>query len=183
MSGQSLTQVEQTYHVQRQELGSKWAPNIKTFVGGCGENVQMSILDTIGINLYPMKYVSFLSFEREKSATNDKLIVTNYGEVDILGVMTLWLKLDSFYGRPTITSFEVNGAIQTKWHIVNIDCHLTLGRETLRKLNLNLDYPVNFLENAQYVNWTLGKKLNGTWALVGKVTKIGPWYGDDVCNA
>ena len=183
MSGQSLTQVEQTYHVQRQELNQNWAPNIKTFVGGYGENVQMDILDTIGINLYPMKYVSFFSFEREKIATNDKLIVTNYGEIDILGVITLWLKLDSFYGRPTITSFKVQNALETKWHIVDMDCRLTLGRKTVRKLNLNLEYPVNFLEDAQYVNWSLSKKLNGTWALVGMITKISPWYGDDVCNA
>ena len=58
-----------------------------------------------------------------------------------------------------------------------------MGRKTVRKLNLNLEYPVNFLEYAQYVNWTLIKKPNGMWTLTGTVTKINPWYGDDICNA
>ena len=183
MSRQLLKQVEQEYYVQNQELGTPWASKFKIFVGGYGESVQVSILDTISINLFPMKYVSFLNYEREKSTTSDKLFVSNYGQVEIVGEMTLWIKLHSFYGRPTVNSFETEGAILMKWHIVNIDCHMTLGRDTLRKLNLNLEYPANFLENKKYVNWTLQKRLNETWALVGKVTKIGPWYGDDVGNA
>ena len=183
MSGKSLQQVEETYHVQRQELKQNGCPNVKTFVGGDGGNVLMNIVDTIAINLYPKKLVSLLSFEREKTATNDKLIVSNYGEIEILGVITLWLKLDSFYGRPTLTSFRVHEALETKWHLVNMDCHISMGRKTVRELNLNLEYPVEFLKYAQYVNWNLVKKSNGMWVLGGTIAKINPWFGDDVDNA
>ena len=183
MSGQLLKQVQQEYYVQNQDLGTPWAPKFKIFVGGYGESVQVRILDTININLIPMKYVSFFNYERQKSTTSDKLFVSDYGQVEILGIMTLWIKLNSFYGRPIVNSFETEGAILMKYHVVNIDCHMTLGRDILRELNLNLEYPTNFLEDKKYVNWTLQKRLQGSWALVGKVTKIGPWYGDDLCNA
>ena len=182
MSGKSLQQVQNIYTVQRQELKQCGTPNIRTFVGGSGA-VSMYIFDTIVINLYPKNLESLLGFERKRSVTDDKLIVNDYGEIKILGVITLWLKLDSFYGRPTLTSFKVQGALETKWHLVDMDCQISMGRNTVRELNLNLEYPFEFLKYAQYVNWNLVKKPNGMWVLGGTIAKINPWIGDDIDNA
>ena len=94
MSGQQ-NQVQQEYHVLDQDLGSLvsgvGAPKFKVFMGGYTDSVQIRILDTININLIPMKYVSFFNFEKRESITNDKLFVSEYGEVGILGVVTLWV--------------------------------------------------------------------------------------------
>ena len=179
MSGQQ-NQVQQEYHVLDQDLGSLvsgvGAPKFKVFMGGYTDSVQIRILDTININLIPMKYVSFFNFE-QKGTTNDKLFVSGYGEVEILGIIKLWINLQSFYGKPTIDSFRTEGSTQMCYHVVNIDCNMTLGRGILRQLNLNLEYPVDFLEFKNYVNWALHKGTQDGWVLIGKVVKIGPWYG------
>ena len=84
MSGQ-LIQVQQEYHVQDQDLGSLvsgvGAPKFKVFVGGYADSVQMRILDTININLIPMRYVSFFNFDTTNfNTTNDKLFISEYGQ-------------------------------------------------------------------------------------------------------
>ena len=181
MSGISLDQVQQVHTIQKQDLKEWGTPNVRTFVGESA--VPVYVFDTIAINLYPLNMEFILGFEKERAATDDKLIVAGYGEIKILGVITLWVKLETFYGRPTLTSFKVQGALETKWHLVDMDCRISMGKKTIWELNLNLEYPFEFHKYAQYANWELIKKPDRMWLLRGFIVKINPWIGDDIDNA
>ena len=75
------------------------------------------VTSTIAINLYPSQCEFLLGFEKEKVSTTDKIMVTGLGEIKILGVITLWAKLKTFYGRPTLTKFQVLQKHNGTWSI------------------------------------------------------------------
>ena len=155
MSGILLEQVEQVHTIQKQNLRELGTPYVKAFIGE--GTMEVHVMNTIAINLYPSAMEFLLGFEKEKTTTNDKVMVTGFGEVKILGVITLWAKLETFYGRPTLTMFRVHGATETQWHLVDLDCRIIMGRKTMHELNLNIVYPFEFHLYSQYSNWELIK--------------------------
>ena len=162
----------QVHNIQKQDLRELGSPNVKAFVGEGDMEVHVS--STIAINLYPSQCEFLLGFEKEKVSTTDKIIIMGFGEIKIQGIIILWAKLETFYGRPTLTKFRVEGATKTQWYLVDLDCRIILGRKTMHELNLNIKFPFEYHLNQQYTNWQLMKRPNKTWTLKGFITRINP---------
>ena len=113
--------------VQKQEINQVGTANFNAYIGEGRMTVHVN--DTVGINLYPSQYEFLLGYEKEKVATTDRLMVTDLGEVEILGIITLWVTLETSDDDelPTIMSYEIDGAVKTFRHLINLDCRIILG--------------------------------------------------------
>ena len=129
--------------IQRDEI-TQVGPSFEAFVG----EGRMTIFgnEALGINLFPEQNEFILGFEKEKVSTTDKFVISRLGQIYILGVMTLWVALETNDDDElhTITVYEIDGAIKRKWYLVDIDCKIILGWKSMRELELNLEYPYQY---------------------------------------
>ena len=89
----------------------------------------IQVSEALGVNLFPAGNEFILGFQKEIVKTDKIFVISGLGLVDILGEMTLWIALNQNGDDDllTVTPYEGDDVVKTKWFLVDVNCNFILG--------------------------------------------------------
>ena len=145
-------------------------PVMTAKIGANAEERQVFFDAGMQINYFPLSQRDILAGMHEIQRTSVRFITESGQTHKIEGVMTLFTKMEEEH--MIIAESQFQGSVEMKFLIgLMNNLPITIGEKSIRRMNLNIKYPLFFNEKPEvwsYTKWSIRTEQDETKTLVGK---------------